>query len=104
MAKGNDIKVDAGLQFQEWKPANQPPPMTLEGDPESLGIDTVLQGTITLSTTKFYHILKQAKEQGRVPVFTLVIPEDEEKKASPADDGKQRELEFKNDPGNSPSE
>jgi hypothetical protein len=88
MANKTDIKAKVKLQFVEWHSEATPPPLRLEGSPDSIAIDTVFDGDAAMSPTKLYEILKAHKEQGLVPVFRLSIPDEEEKTTVPKDDKK----------------
>lgn len=103
MAK-HDVKVDIELHFLRWKQADEPVPLALAGSDLELNSDTIFEGTISVSPTMLYNIIKEKKEADLIPVFEMVIPEDGVKQPEIPVPDKQEKLNFKNDPANSPVE
>lgn len=101
MPKSHDVKVDVELHFLRWKLADEPVPLALAADDSELNSNTIFEGTISVSPTTLYSIIKQSKEAGLIPVFEMAIPEDPQPQKSVEIDKKdddQGKLNFQNDP------
>lgn len=82
MPKGN-IKADILLRLDGWVNETEPPVLNLVGSESELPVETTLTGTIEVSATRFYQIMKAQKTNGKLPLLRLMVidPDAEVKQA-----------------------
>jgi len=86
------IKADIALNFLGWVDENEKPVLELVGTDDELNISTVFNGKVDVSAAKLYEVLREQKENGRRPLFSLTILDDEPKPAPANKDSNQPEV------------
>lgn len=72
MPKGN-IKADVLLRLDGWVAETEAPLMNLASSADDIPVGSGLVGSIEVSATRFYQLMKEQKANGRLPLLRLQI-------------------------------
>lgn len=72
MPKGN-IKADVLLRLDGWVKETEPPVLALVSSEDELAVSTAIVGTIEVSASRFYQLMKAQKVDGKLPLLRLVV-------------------------------
>lgn len=90
MAKGV-IKTDIMLRLEGWTKESEAPTLTLVGAKE-MPVGSAIIGSMEVSASRFYQIMREQKEDGKLPVFRMmVIDPDAQAKQSELDKQKEKD-------------
>lgn len=71
MSKGT-MKPDVMLRLEGWVKEEEAPTLTLVG-PKELPIGTGIPGSLEMSPTRLFQIMREQKEGGKLPVFRMMV-------------------------------